>query len=169
MEVTRLRVKSELQLAAYTQLQQCQIWATSDTYITAHGKARSLTDWARPGIEPTSLWILVRFITTEPQWEPPQSSGIFDFLLFPQSPRGSFIALTLAYLRLCLLCIHSDSTSSCALRETGPNMQTPRVEKEREENGCVSIWKCRHHQMAMKKGGCNDGLISNWGEIGSPH
>ena len=30
---------------------------------------------ARPGIEPTSSWILVRFITTEPQWEIPSSAG----------------------------------------------------------------------------------------------
>ena len=25
--------------------------------------------WARPGIEPTSSWILFGFVTTEPQWE----------------------------------------------------------------------------------------------------
>ena len=29
---------------------------------TAHSNARSLTHWMRPGIEPTSSWILVRFI-----------------------------------------------------------------------------------------------------------
>ena len=29
----------------------------------------SLVHWVRPGIEPASLWILVRFITTEPQRE----------------------------------------------------------------------------------------------------
>ena len=39
------------------------------TYTTAHGNARSLTRWARPGIEPTFSWILVRFVSTEPQWE----------------------------------------------------------------------------------------------------
>ena len=37
MEVPRLGVESELQLSAYT---------------TAHGNARSLTQWAEPGIEP---------------------------------------------------------------------------------------------------------------------
>ena len=51
------------------QPQQHQIWAASATYTTAHGKARSLTHWARPGIEPASSWILVGFITTEPWWE----------------------------------------------------------------------------------------------------
>ena len=33
----------------------------SVTYITAHINTRSLTQWAKPGIQPTSSWILVRF------------------------------------------------------------------------------------------------------------
>ena len=37
-------------------------------YTTAHGNTRSLTHWARPEIEPSSSWILVRFVTTEP-WQ----------------------------------------------------------------------------------------------------
>ena len=35
----------------------------SETYITTHSNARSPTYQARPGIEPTSSWILVRFVT----------------------------------------------------------------------------------------------------------
>ena len=54
MEVPRLGVKSELQLSAYT---------------IAHSKARSLTHWVRPGIEPASSWMLVGFVTTEPRQE----------------------------------------------------------------------------------------------------
>ena len=42
------------------------IWATSVTYTTAHGNKRSLTHWARPGIEPASSWTLVRFVSTAP-------------------------------------------------------------------------------------------------------
>ena len=34
----------------------------SMTYTTTLGKARSLTHWARPGIEPTSSWMLVGFV-----------------------------------------------------------------------------------------------------------
>ena len=34
-----------------------------------HSNAGSLTHRARPWIEPTSSWILVRFVTSEPQWE----------------------------------------------------------------------------------------------------
>ena len=36
---------------------------------TAHANAGSLIHWARPGIEPMSSWILVRFISAEPRWE----------------------------------------------------------------------------------------------------
>ena len=43
------------------QPQQCRIWSKSVTYTTAHGNARSLTHWGRPGIKPTSLWMLVEF------------------------------------------------------------------------------------------------------------
>ena len=41
----------------------------SVTYTTAHGKVGSLTHWTKPGIEPTSSWMLVGFISAEPQWE----------------------------------------------------------------------------------------------------
>ena len=41
------------------QLQQRRIWAVSVTYTTAHGNARSLTHWTRPGIEPETSWFLV--------------------------------------------------------------------------------------------------------------
>ena len=51
-----------------SQPQQCGIWAASANYTTAHSSARSLTHWASPGIEPTSSWILVRFIIIEP-WQ----------------------------------------------------------------------------------------------------
>ena len=36
--------------------------ATPVTYATAHSNSRSLTHWERPGIEPASSWILVRFV-----------------------------------------------------------------------------------------------------------
>ena len=38
------------------------------TCVEAHGNARSLTHWARPGIEPASSWILVQFISAESWW-----------------------------------------------------------------------------------------------------
>ena len=47
MEVPKLEVHSKLSLPTYT---------------TAHSNAGSLTHWARPGIEPTSSWMLVGFV-----------------------------------------------------------------------------------------------------------
>ena len=47
MEVPRLGVESDLQLPFYD---------------TAHSNAGSLTHLVRPGIEPASSWILVRFL-----------------------------------------------------------------------------------------------------------
>ena len=44
-------------------LQQHQTQAASATYTTACGSARSLTHWARPGVEPLSSWMPVRFLT----------------------------------------------------------------------------------------------------------
>ena len=49
--------------------QQCQIWASSATYTTAHGNVGSLPHWARPEIEPESSWIRVGFVSAVPQWE----------------------------------------------------------------------------------------------------
>ena len=49
------------------QPQQQWIRAMSANYTTSCGNAGSLTHWARPEIEPTSSWILVRFVTAEPQ------------------------------------------------------------------------------------------------------
>ena len=52
---SQARVKSELQLRSMPQPWQHQIWVAFATYTTACGNARSLTHWARPGIEPAAL------------------------------------------------------------------------------------------------------------------
>ena len=52
MEVPRLGVQLELQLPAYA---------------TAHGNTRSLTHRARPRIELTTSWFVVRFISAAPR------------------------------------------------------------------------------------------------------
>ena len=46
------------------QPQQHRIWVTSVTYTTAQSNAGSLTHWVRLGIDLTSSWILVRFVST---------------------------------------------------------------------------------------------------------
>ena len=44
------------------QPQQRWIRVVSVTYTTAHGNAKALTNWVRPGIEPLSSWTLVRSV-----------------------------------------------------------------------------------------------------------
>ena len=67
MEVPRLGVELELQLPAYATV--TAMWDLSHV-----SNARSLTHCARAGIEPASSCIIVRFISTEPWWELPQSN-----------------------------------------------------------------------------------------------
>ena len=62
----------------------------SVTYTIAHGNARSLTYWARPGIEPTASWILVMFLI---------------YCSVTGTPHLSF--LTLCLFSLCFLGPHS--------------------------------------------------------------
>ena len=79
MEVPRLGSNQSHSPWPMPQPQQCWIRATSATYTTATlsgSNTRSLTHWARPGIEPPSSWTLVEFITAEPQWEPLLNSFI---------------------------------------------------------------------------------------------
>ena len=61
------------------QPQPRQIRATSATYTKACGNARALTHRVRPGIKPTSSWILVRFVFAAPQWELPLSKFLLQF------------------------------------------------------------------------------------------
>ena len=69
MEVPRLGVEMELQLSVYTTA--TAMWEPSRIYNLHHScdNTRSLTNSARLGIEPTSLWIPGRFVTAKPQGE----------------------------------------------------------------------------------------------------
>ena len=67
--VPRLGVKSDLQPLAHTTTTEMPDPNQSATQTTAHQNTGSLTRLARPGIEPASSWILVRFVSTEPRWE----------------------------------------------------------------------------------------------------
>ena len=61
MEVPGLGVELGLQLLAYATA-TATLDPSSATYTTAHGDAGPLTHWARPGIKPTSSWMLIRFV-----------------------------------------------------------------------------------------------------------
>ena len=72
-----------------------RVLATSMTYTTAHGNARSLTHDGRPGIKPASSWILVSFFTPEPWWELPGISldaGFSTMTIMFQQPQGRILA-----------------------------------------------------------------------------
>ena len=57
------------------------IRSLSVTYTTARGNGGSLTHQARPGIEPTSSWIQIGFITAELRHELHWSCFVL-FLIF---------------------------------------------------------------------------------------
>ena len=61
----RLGVKSKLQLLAYATATETR---DQSHVCNLHHSSRQ-DHWARPGIKPAFSWILVRFVTTEPQWE----------------------------------------------------------------------------------------------------
>ena len=63
MESPRLGVESELQLLAHATATATPDLSHTATYTIANGNSRSLTHWTRPGIRPTSSWILVGFLT----------------------------------------------------------------------------------------------------------
>ena len=63
----------------------------SVTDTTAHGNTGSFTHGAKPGIKPASSWILVKFITAEPQGEPPKDKH-FSSLSLP-GPQPSVLPL----------------------------------------------------------------------------
>ena len=93
MEVPRLGAESELWLPPQPQPQQHQVQAACVTYTTPHGNTRSLTHWVRPEIEPTSSWILVRFVTTGPQWKLGHGILVHDRRNRLQEKAGSLILI----------------------------------------------------------------------------
>ena len=58
----------------------CKAGSKPSPWPTAHGNARSLTHWEGPGIEPESSWILVGFVSAEPQGELHMVTKMLTFL-----------------------------------------------------------------------------------------
>ena len=54
----------------------------------SHSNAGSLTHWARPGIEPTSAWFLVEFVSAGP-WQTLQEWIILKHIYFEKNEKGS--------------------------------------------------------------------------------
>ena len=64
MEVPRQGANRSCSCWPTPQPQQHGIQAESVTYAIAYCNTRSITHWGRPGIKPTSIWILVAAYTT---------------------------------------------------------------------------------------------------------
>ena len=73
-----------------------QIRAMASSLCHSHSNARSLTHLVRPGIEPTSSWILVRFISTAPQQELCRYWFLYLFIIL-------FYFGGLYYMKCCIL------------------------------------------------------------------
>jgi len=80
MEVPRLGVKSELQLPAHSTATATRDPSRVCDLHHSSQQRQILTHWVRPGIEPVSSRILVKFVTTEPQGELPGTFKIFSCL-----------------------------------------------------------------------------------------
>ena len=69
MEVPRLGIESELQLQAYTTATvTCDLIRICNLHHSSWQR-RILHPLSGPGIKLVSLWMLVRFVSTEPRWE----------------------------------------------------------------------------------------------------
>ena len=69
MEVPRLGVELELQPPAYTTATATQDPSHAWDQHHSSGNDGSSTHWVKPGIEPASLRMLVRFVSAEPRRE----------------------------------------------------------------------------------------------------
>ena len=60
------------------------------TYTTAQGNAGYLTHWARPGIKPTTSWILVGFVSAAPWQELHETHFRVSLLISSKNSTGLF-------------------------------------------------------------------------------
>ena len=86
MEVLRLGVEVELQLPATA----IAMWDPSLICDLHHSLQQH---WILNPIKPTSLWILVRFISAEPQWELPEGAFNPPVSLESEADAGPFLQL----------------------------------------------------------------------------
>ena len=88
MEVPRLGVESELQLLTYT---TAIAMPDPSCICELHCSLRQsgfLTHWARPGVEPASSWILVRFLTRWATVGIPMSYFFYDLWTLNHTYKG---------------------------------------------------------------------------------
>ena len=77
--------------------QQVRVRAKSVTSTTAHSNTGSPTHWARPGINPQSSCMLIRFVSTAPNGNSPDFSVIIVFRICSISMLWFFSSRILLY------------------------------------------------------------------------
>ena len=82
------------------------------TYTTGHCNTRSLIHRARQGIKPTSSWIRVRFLSTEPRRELPGSLSLKDPVFPPENTTEICIYPTLTSGKFCHF-LHMGTEKRC--------------------------------------------------------
>ena len=85
MEIPRLGIEPEPQLLVYTTA--TAMLDVSHVCDLHHGSQQhqTLNPLSKPGIEPTSSWILVRLISPVPQWELLESPAFIKEVVTAQS------------------------------------------------------------------------------------
>ena len=79
----------QCQILSFEATRELQIWLwgffSQWIFFSPHSNVGSLTHQSRPGIEHTSSWILVGFVSSAPQWELLQFAKIEEFLHLSRS------------------------------------------------------------------------------------
>ena len=110
------------------------------TYTTAHGNTGSLTHWARPEMEPTTSWFLVRFVSTAPWWELPDGY-ILKWILTCQI---FFVFLSFyASFGRCFL--------QASFKSSLPRMTSQPFHSKSSIQSLICTHACRHKCMHLKK------------------
>ena len=110
------------------------------TYTTAHSNAGSLTHWARPEMEPTTSWFLVRFVSTAPWWELPDGY-ILKWILTCQI---FFVFLSFyASFGRCFL--------QASFKSSLPRMTSQPFHSKSSIQSLIRTHACRHKCMHLKK------------------
>ena len=89
------------------------------TYTTDHGNTRSLTQWARPGIEPASSWMLVGLL----QWE----LLLFQLLMVAGNPWCSLTCRCLSPVSASIITWCSPGGTGCLCSNFPLLIKTPAI------------------------------------------
>ena len=159
VEVPRLGIEKKLQLLAYATATATR--NPSAIFVRAHPNARSLTHWVRPGIKPTSSWILVRW--TQFLLSRDGNSSSFLFILF------FFLGLHLQHMEVSGLEVELElqlQAYSTAMAMSGPSCIC---------NLGLNLWQCWILNPLSKAGDWTcilrdnvGSLLTHWATMGTP-